>query len=40
MLRDPMMMERGLSENTANALVPLRFFLYSGMTMAREGPPL
>ena len=40
MLRDLIMMERGLSGNTANALDPLRFFLYAGMVMAREGPSL
>jgi len=30
MLRGLIMMERGLCGNTANALEPLRFFLYAG----------
>ena len=37
MLRNPILMERGLSGNTANALDPLRFFLYAGTVLAREG---
>ncbi len=37
MLRDLIMMERGLSGNTANALEALRFSLYGNMVLLREG---
>jgi hypothetical protein len=40
MLRNLIMMERGLSGNTANASDPLGFFLYAAMVMARVGPLL